>query len=522
MTLPTESRDGRLVMRLYLTTGLTVAGLLMVVGLGMRMEQAGWLSIGPAWFYALLTLHGAGMITSLLLCGMGGIWYLVRREVNMNVRLGLASYGLILVGVVLVLLATLVGKFATAWTFLYPLPFLNTTWPYWSTGAFLIGLMLITLGWTVWSLQILEAVLRRYGGFRGALAWDLVFHPKAFKASGREAPPAQMLPALVISIDGLIMSTVGMLLGVALLVHWLDPTVMLDPLWAKNLTYFFGHDIANFIIYMLLAFVYVGLPRYTNRKWKTSAVFALGWWGTLVFLIVAYFHHLYMDFAQPEGLQYVGQMASYLSAVPVAVVTVYGGLMLVWRSGMRWSLGSLFMYVGMSGWIVGGIGGLLDSSVPFNVRFHNTLWVPAHFHNYLLGASLFFALGWVFQRLEERSNSHTSLASRWLIAVLVFGGTTLFLVSFYVAGAAGVPRRYSLEPGVGPIWAVWGSIGAIALLAGLLIALVEGLRLWRTSQPLEEPAAPPQVRPQAQPQPQLQALPMEAATATHSPKPGRN
>ncbi len=493
MTISTEFHGGRRLMNLYLTTGLTVAGVLMLAGLALRLAQAGWLNLNSPNFYALLTLHGAGMITALLLCGMGGIWYLVRREVTMDIRLGFWAYGLILAGVVLVLLATVVGKFATAWTFLYPLPFVNPTWPFWSTGAFLIGMMLITLGWTVWSVQIFEAVLRAYGGLRGALAWDLVFHPKAFKESGREPQPAQMLPALVISLDGLFMATAGMLLGVALLVHWLDPSVGLDPLWAKNLTYFFGHDIANFIIYMLLAFVYVGLPRYTNRKWKTSAVFVVGWWGTMVFLLTAYFHHLYLDFVQPGGLQYVGELASYLSAIPVAVVTVYGGLLLVWRSGMRWSLGSLFMYVGMAGWIVGGVGGLLDASVPFNVRFHNTLWVPAHFHNYLLGASLFFALGWVFQRLEERSGGRTPLARRWLIGVTVFGGTALFLVSLYVAGAAGVPRRYSLEPGPGPALAAWGSVGAIVLLTGLLISLLEGLRLWRAGHagaPVEQPLAP--------------------------------
>ncbi len=489
-TVSREFPDGRLIMNLFLATGLTVAGSLMIVGLGLRMAQAHWINLNPANFYSLLTLHGAGMVTSFVLCGMGGIWYLVRREVKMDVRLGYASYLLILLGVVLVLIATVFGKFATAWTFLYPLPFVNPTWPSWATGSFLIGLMLITAGWTVWSLQVFEAVLRAYGGLRGALAWDLVFHPKAFKESGREPPPAQMLPALVISLDGLFLATAGMLLGVALLVHWIDPSVGLDPLWAKNVTYFFGHSIANFIIYMLLAFVYVGLPRYTNRKWKTSAVFAVGWWSTMLFLLIAYFHHLYLDFAQPESLQYVGEIASYLSAIPVTVVTIYGGLLLVWRSGMRWALGSLFMYVGMGGWVVGGAGALLDASVPFNVRLHNTLWVPAHFHNYLLGASLYFAQG-----LEERSSSRTSLATRWLIGILVFGGTALFLISFYIAGADGVPRRYSVQSDPGPALAAWGSVGAIVLLTGLLVCLAEGTRLWLAGRSAEVPVPvdPPRV-----------------------------
>ena len=142
------------------------------------------------------------------------------------------------------------------------------------------------------------------------------------------------------------MATASMLLGAAMLVRWLDPSVGIDPLWAKNLGYFFGHLLANYIIYMLLAFVYVGLPRFTNRKWKTNAPFVIGWWGTMVFLLAAYAHHLYLDFAQPVAMQVLGHVASYLSAIPVAVVTVYGAILLVWSSGMRWTLGSLIMYVG--------------------------------------------------------------------------------------------------------------------------------------------------------------------------------
>ena len=470
---------GRRLMKLFLATGLTLVFVLMLVGLLMRLSQAEWLPLDPAWFYSLMTLHGAGMIVSLVLCGMGGVWYLVRREARMDVRLGYWSYGLILGGVVLVLLATMVGKFAAGWTTLYPLPFVNPTWPFWSTGAFFIGLMLVTAGWTVWSFQILEAVMRAFGGLRGALGWDLVFNAKAFAASGRQPPPAQILPATVIAVDGLIMATASMLLGAAMLVRWLDPSVGIAPLWAKNLGYFFGHLLANYIIYMLLAFVYVGLPRFTNRKWKTNAPCVIGWWGTMVFLLAAYAHHLYLDFAQPVAMQVVGHVASYLSAIPVAVVTVYGAILLVWRSGMRWTLGSLFMYVGLAGWILGGVGALLDATVQFNTLLHNTLWVPGHFHSYLLGGSLYFALGWVFQTLEERTGLRTTSSVRWLVAVSVFGGTTLFVASFYVAGAAGVPRRFALAQDPSAALAGLGSLGAMLLIAGLGVCLVEGVRLWR-------------------------------------------
>ncbi len=496
MSTSADDSPARRIMALYLATGLALVVLLMLVGVLMRMSQAGWIRLTSVDFYALMTLHGAGMIAALVLCGMGGIWYLIRREVAMAASLALWSYGVTVGGVLLVAVAAAFGKFGAAWTFLYPLPFLNPTWPAWSIGTFLIGLTLITLGWSAWCIQVLEAVLRGFGGFRGVLGIDAVLRPKAFALSGRKLPPPQVLPAFVIAFDGLLAAAAASLLGVALFVHWLDPAVPLDALWAKNITYFFGHDLANFIIYMLIAQVYVGLPAYTRRPWKNSTILTLGWWGTLVFLLLAFPHHLYMDFAQPVWIQYLGLGASYLSSVPVAVVTVFGGLLLVWRSGMRWGLGSLFMYAGMAGWILGGIGALLDATIHFNIHLHNTLWVPAHFHTYLLGASFLFALGWVFAMLEARSQDPTRPAMRWAIGVTVLGGIALLVATFYVAGAASVPRRYDVEPDPGPLLAGWGSVGAIVLLIGLAIATVEGARLWRglrrTRTAIEWPWSPEQ------------------------------
>lgn len=481
---------GRRLMNVYMATGLVLVFILMLVGLIMRLNQAQWIQLEPSWFYSLMTLHGAGMIVALVLCGMGSIWYLVRRETTMDIGLSYWTYGIIVAGVVAVLLATVIGKFAAAWTTLYPLPFINPTWAYWSTGAFFTGLILVSTGWTIWSLQILEAVMRAFGGLRGALGIDLVFRPKVFKESGRKAPPAQILPATVIAIDGLVMTTAGMLLCAAMLVRWLDPGVGIDPLWAKNLGFFFGHLLANYVIYMLLALVYVGLPRFTNRTWKTNAVFVMGWWGTLVFLLAAYAHHLYLDFAQPEALQVMGHVASYLSSIPVSVVTVYGAILLVWRSGIRWSLGSLFMYTGLIGWILGGAGALLDATVQFNIVLHNTLWVPAHFHSYLLGGSLYFALGWVFQTLEEKTERRTPKAMLWTICTTVFGGTLIFLASFYIAGAASVPRRFAVAQDPSTALAALGSIGAILLIAGLIICFMEGMRLWLSRQPQGAPIKP--------------------------------
>ena len=108
---------------LFATTGVALITLMGVLGLVMRLTQATVLGLSQAWFYRLMTLHGAGMITATLLSMMGALWYVLRATVPLRSERMLASYVLIVVGAVAVLVATLVGGFATGWTFLPPLPF---------------------------------------------------------------------------------------------------------------------------------------------------------------------------------------------------------------------------------------------------------------------------------------------------------------------------------------------------------------------------------------------------------------
>lgn len=492
VTHSNNSSSSRGVMKLYLVSGLIVTALMLLVGLAMRTAQAGWLTLSPELFYSLLTLHGAGMIVALAVCAMGGLWFLIRRHAELNAPLAVQAWAFIMLGVVGVIVATLAGRFGGLYTFLYPLPF-DGNWPSWSTGVFLIGMVLVNVGWMTWCLQMLGAVLRTYGGFRGALAWDYVWHKPAFQAAGRQPPPPEAFPALVAGFDGLIAGMDATLLGVALLVRWLDPRVQIDPLWAKNLIYFYAHTLANLIIYMLAALIYVGLPYATRRTYHTSTVLVIGWWSSMIFILTNYFHHLYMDFVQPGFLQYVGELSSYLTAVPVTAVTVFSALMLVWRSRTRWTLGAIFLYSGLVGWVVGGIGAEIDASVPFNLHLHNTLWVPAHFHTYLLGGCLLFVMGWVFLLLESRSARETSGVMRGLVVALSFGGMIVFLLGFYFGGAYGVPRRYATEPAPGPVLAQIATVGAIIMLAGFALAFVEGWRL-RWNRAVDRPLWPGELK----------------------------
>ncbi|MFN8215067.1 MAG: cbb3-type cytochrome c oxidase subunit I [Solirubrobacterales bacterium] len=471
---PEPDRNQRLVGWLFGGAGLTLFAVMGLLGLTMRLTQADVLDISPAWFYRLMTLHGAGMLAGAMLAMMGGLWYVIRASVPLSLGRMLASLGAILLGAVAIVVAVIIGGFAAGWTFLDPLPFDSAgQWGTWATATFFSGMVLVGVGFFIYCIDVLTGTTAAYGGLSRALGIPFL------RGRDPDPPPPQVIAATVVSAQGLLASTVGTTILIALLGRTIDSGVALDALWAKNLTYFFGHSFANLIIYIGAGLVYVLLPRYAGRPWKTTKPLALGWLATLLLVTIAYSHHLYMDFAQPETAQVISTAASSAAALPVAVVTIYTGMMLVWGSRYRWTLASILIYLGFAGWAIGGSGAVIDSLIPVNLRFHNTLWVPAHFHTYLMLGVILWAMAFITHLLERAAARPASRAATLLApSAMALGGYGLVGV-WYVSGALGIPRRMAVHPPGTDGYSLVASFFVIVFALGFLVLLAEFTALGR-------------------------------------------
>jgi cytochrome c oxidase subunit 1 len=467
---PVERRLGLL----FATTGIALILLMGILGLVMRLTQATVVDLSPAWFYRLMTLHGMGMITGALIAAMGALWYVLRESVPLRPGHMLASYALVVAGAVGVLVATLIGGFGAAWTFLPPLAFFPAgQWPVWSETVFFAGMLLVGGGFFVYCVDVLRQTTSTYGGLTGALGWRFL------RGVDAEAPPAPVIAATVIAFDGLLAMSVGMAIGLGLLGRTYDSGVGFDLLVSKNLVYFFGHTIANLLIYLAAGAVYVLLPRYAGRPYEVTKAFVVGWGVALVLIVTVYSHHLYMDFVQPRWAAITSEISSYASALPVAVITIYSMTMLVWGSRYRWTLASTLLYVGLAGWAIGGTGAVIDSIIPFNFRLHNTVWVVGHFHTYLMMTVVVWLLAFVAHVLERSAGVTSSGTARaWTIVLLLVGGFGL-TGTWFVEGALGVPRRYAIQPPGTTGYSVAGSVFALLFALGVLACVAQLLVLGR-------------------------------------------
>ncbi|MCC7463344.1 MAG: cbb3-type cytochrome c oxidase subunit I [Gammaproteobacteria bacterium] len=456
----------------WMATTFVLFPILILAGIFLRTVQAGELAGLQSWFYPIMTLHGVGMAGLWYVASMAAASDALSRHVKPSALIGRVALVGTVLGVVLLLVCVLLGRFGAGWYFLYPLP-LKGEWPAWSALTFLVSLTILGATWLVWTLDLLRAIAQRYS-LAQALGWHYI--------AGRSEPT---VPPLVLIVTVSLIACVAALLSgvVVLLLFYLEvfAGTANDALLMKNLTFFFGHTLVNISMYLGVGIVYEALPEYAGRPWKTNRIVAISWNAVLLIVLFAYFHHLYMDFVQPGILQTIGQIASYASAIPAAVVTIFGALLLVYRSRMRWNLASLLFFLGLIGWAVGGVGAVIDSTISANIRLHNTLWVPAHFHTYFLAGLVFMVFGYFYHRVHALAEAPERPGAQRLAVLLMLIGAYGFFAMFYFAGAYSVPRRYATYPvelAFGATYAAGGAAFASAFLLGFIVYLAETGKRW--------------------------------------------
>jgi cytochrome c oxidase subunit I len=465
----TDTPLAKLAFQLYVAIGVSVFLLMMVVGALFRATQAAFMPIPANVAYELMTLHGAGMVGVSGLAGAAVMWYFLRRYVALSTGMFLAMLGLSLVGVVMILAAIGLGRFAGGWTFLYPLPANSMgVWGPHAAAAFVGGLVFIGVGFLLFYLDCAIAIVRRFGSLARALGLDQLFGTRPLDTS---LPPTVVASTMVI-----IVNVIGILAGAVVLVMSLVsiyvPSVVFDALLMKNLIFFFGHVFINATIYMAVIGVYEIVPRYTGRPWLINKVFLASWAAVTLMVMAVYPHHLMMDFVMPKWMTVTGQVLSYLSGIPILLVTAYGALVNIHRSKLTWDLPLRLLIFGLFGWAAGVLPAIVDGVVRVNQVMHNTQWVPGHFHFYLLLGLVPLLLGTLFHACTRRGWTESPLDR---LAFWTYGvAGALFCFVFLAAGWQGVPRRFAIHDDA---WIGFAQAGAIAATLVVLAAVVLGVRL---------------------------------------------
>ncbi|WP_101298013.1 cbb3-type cytochrome c oxidase subunit I [Halegenticoccus soli] len=252
------------------------------------------------------------------------------------------------------------------------------------------------------------------------------------------------------------------------------------PLLWQHLFWFFGHPEVYILVLPPMGLVSYILPRFSGRrlfgfKFVVYSTLAL---GVLSFGVWA--HHMFATGIDPR-LRMSFMAVSIAIAIPSAVKT-FNWITTMWNGSLRLTAPMLFCIGFVANFIIGGVTGVFEASIPVDLVLHDTYHVVAHFHYVIMGAIAFaiFAGAYYWFPIYTGRMYQRTLAKWhfWLSMV----GTNLTFFPMILLGYGGMPRRYATyDLPVGPT-EYFALLHQLATLGAFLLALGQIVFVWNLVQ----------------------------------------
>jgi cytochrome c oxidase subunit I+III len=267
------------------------------------------------------------------------------------------------------------------------------------------------------------------------------------------AMPAVMTSSLFLTLDRLVGT------------HFYNPAEGGDPLLWQHLFWFFGHPEVYIIFIPALGFVSSITQTFTRRPVFGYTALVLSMIATGFIGFGLWVHHMFAT-----GLPVLGESfftaATMMIAIPSGI-QIFCWIATLWGGRPRYQTPLLFVLGFFFIFVLGGLSGVMQASVPVNLQVHDTFFVVAHFHYVLIGGAVFPLFGAIYYWFPKFSGRCLSeRVGRWNFA-LMFAGFNLTFFPMHQLGLQGMPRRvYTYLPGTG-----WGKLNMLATAGGAVMTL---------------------------------------------------
>ncbi len=282
------------------------------------------------------------------------------------------------------------------------------------------------------------------------------------------AMPAVMLASAFLAMDRLVDT------------HFFNPAEGGDALLWQHLFWFFGHPEVYIIFIPATGIVSMLVQTFSRRPIVGYTAIVLSLIATAILGFGLWVHHMFAT-----GLPQLGESfftaASMLIAIPSGIqifcwiATLWTGRLLV-RTPLLFVAGFIFIFV------LGGLTGVMQASVPIDLQVHDTFFVVAHFHYVLIGGAVFPLIGGLYYWFPKMTGRMMSESLGRVNFWIFFIGFNLTFFPMHQLGLAGMPRRvytYLPQTGWGPLNFV-STIGAFVLSVAVIVFLLNAFVSYRT------------------------------------------
>jgi cytochrome c oxidase subunit I len=438
VSLGVSPQDAKL-SKTYLLVAFIALLLGGVLGLLQGLNRAGLLQL-PPWlnYYQVLTAHGVLLVlvlTAFFTIGyfyaalshtLGGLLPKVRNMAWIGFYMKAA-------GLVMAVIPILNNDASVLYTF-YP--------PMAASPLFYIGLVFIVLG--VWMCA--------FGSFLSVAHW-------------RKQHKGEHIPILAFFATGvfvlLFFGSIPVAVEVFIIIPWAFGWIdTINVMLSRTLFWAFGHTLVNIWYLTAVSAWYVIVPKIIGGKRFSDTLTRVVIILLVIMNIPGGFHHQIVDPGISEEIKYMHVFMSLAISFP-SLMTAYAMFAVFERTGRKKGGKGLFGWfkklpwgdvrflapmIAMIAFIIGGAGGIAQTTNQLNQVVHNTMWVVGHFH-ITVGTSViltFFGISYWLVPLVSKRTLTRKINRLGIIQTIIWTVGMIFMaISMHWIGLLGSPRRTS-------------------------------------------------------------------------------